>query len=70
MKSFLILRCDSTSAINLTKNSILHSISKHIEIRYDFIRDHMIKVDCIIVHVNRNNQLSIIFTKHLPSDRL
>ena len=31
--------CDNTSAINLSKNSVQHSKSKHIEIRYHFIRD-------------------------------
>ena len=31
--------CDNTSAINLSKNPVQHSKSKHIEIRYHFIRD-------------------------------
>ena len=31
--------CDNTSAINLSKNPIQHSKSKHIEIHYHFIRD-------------------------------
>ena len=34
------IRCDS-SAINLSKNPILHSCAKHIDIRYHFLRDHM-----------------------------
>lgn len=39
------LRCDNTSAISLTKNPILHSRTKHIEIRHHFIRDHVLKGD-------------------------
>ena len=35
------LLCDNTSAINLTKNHIQHSITKHIEIRHHFIGDHV-----------------------------
>ena len=31
--------CDNTSAINLSKNLVQNSKSKHIEIRYHFIRD-------------------------------
>ena len=31
--------CDNTSAINLSKNPVQHSKSKHIEICYHFIRD-------------------------------
>ena len=31
--------CDNTSAINLSKNPVQHSKSKHIEIWYNFIQD-------------------------------
>ena len=37
--------CDNTSAINLSKNPILHSRPKHIEIRHHFLRDHIQKGD-------------------------
>jgi len=33
------LFCDDTSSINLTKNPVHHSRTKHIEIRYHFIRE-------------------------------
>lgn len=31
----------NTSAINLTKNPIMHSRAKHIEIRHHFIQEHV-----------------------------
>ena len=31
------LYCDSKSAIDLTKNAVFHSRTKHIEVRYHFI---------------------------------
>jgi hypothetical protein len=37
------IRCDNTSAISLSKNPIQHSRTKHNEIRYHFIRDHVQK---------------------------
>ena len=37
------IKCDNTSAINLSKNPIMHSRSKHIEIRHHFIKDHVQK---------------------------
>jgi len=40
------LPCDITSAINLTKNQIQHSRTKHIEIHHHFIRDHVNNGDC------------------------
>ena len=35
------IKYDNTSAICLTKNLIQHSRTKHIDIRYHFIRDHI-----------------------------
>lgn len=63
------LRCDDTSAINLTKNPIMHSRTKHIQIRHLFIRDHVLKSDCAIEFVYTYNQLANIFRKPLPRDR-
>ena len=37
----VLIRCDNTSIINLSKNSILHSRMKYIEIRHHFIRDQV-----------------------------
>jgi len=42
------LKCDNTSTINLTKNPIMRSRIKHIEIRHHFLRDHISKGNCVI----------------------
>ena len=34
-------KCDNTSAINLSKNLIQYSRTKHIEIRHHHLRDHV-----------------------------
>ena len=34
-----VLLCDSQSVIHLSKNSTFHSRSKHIDVRYHWIRD-------------------------------
>ena len=62
------IKCDNTSAINLTKNPVLHSRTKHIEIRHHFLRDHVQKGDCTIEFVQTSEQLADIFTKPLPRD--
>ena len=47
--------CDNTSAINPSKNRAQHSKSKHIEIRYHFIRD-MVKEKIVwLEFINTNN---------------
>jgi len=42
------LFCDNTSVINLTKNLVHHSRTKHIEIRHHFIREQVSNGICEI----------------------
>ena len=58
----------NTSAINLSKNPILHSRTKHSEIRHHFLRDHVQKGYCVLEFVETNKQLADIFTKPLPKE--
>ncbi|WVZ97464.1 hypothetical protein U9M48_043001 [Paspalum notatum var. saurae] len=59
------LLVDSTSAISVAKNPVLHSRTKHIDVRFHFLRDHYEKGDLVLVHVASENQLADIFTKPL-----
>ena len=61
--------CDNTSAINLSKNPVQHSKSKHIEIRYHFIRDLVEKKIVYLEFINTDNQKADIFTKPLDGPR-
>ena len=63
------LKCDNTSAINLTKNPIMHSRTKHIEIRHHFLRDHVLNDDFCIEFIDSEHQLVDILTKPLARDR-
>ena len=62
------IKCDNTSAINLSKNPIQHS--KHIDIRHHFLRDHVQNGNISLEFVDTNNQLAYIFTKPLNEERL
>jgi hypothetical protein len=59
------LLCDNESAICMADNPVEHSRTKHIDIRYHFLRDHQQKGDIEIAYVNTQNQLADIFTKPL-----
>ncbi|GJT28999.1 putative reverse transcriptase domain-containing protein [Tanacetum coccineum] len=57
--------CDNTSAIAISNNPVLHSRTKHIDIRYHFIRDHILKGDIELHFIPAEYQLNDIFTKPL-----
>ena len=59
------LFCDSTSAISVAKNPVLHSKTKHIDVRFHFLRDHYKKGDIDLQHIATQNQLADIFTRPL-----
>ena len=61
------LLVDSTSAISIAKNPILHSRTKHIDVRFHFLRDSYEKGEIDLVHVLTQNQLADIFTKPLDT---
>ncbi|GJT97147.1 retrovirus-related pol polyprotein from transposon TNT 1-94 [Tanacetum coccineum] len=57
--------CDNTSAIAISNNPILHSRTKHTDIRYHFIKDHILKGDIELHFIPTQYQLADIFTKPL-----
>ena len=46
------IKCDNTSAINLSKNPIQYSRIKHIEIRHHFLRDPIRERDVELIYVH------------------
>ncbi|KAI5395308.1 hypothetical protein KIW84_061776 [Lathyrus oleraceus] len=61
--------CDNTTAICLSKNPILHSRAKHIEIKHHFIRDYVQKGIVTLKFIDTDHQWADIFTKPLAEDR-
>jgi hypothetical protein len=59
------LLCDNESATRMSDNPIEHNRTKHIDIRYHFLRDHQQRGYIEIAYVNTKNQLTDIFTKPL-----
>ena len=56
---------DNLSAINISKNPIQHSRTKHIDIRHRFIRDLVEDKVVTLDHEITEEQLADIFTKAL-----
>ena len=56
---------DNQSAILMTGNPVQHSLTKHISIRYHFIREYVIEGTIKLHFVPTDQQLADIFTKPL-----
>lgn len=59
------LKIDNMSAISLSKNPVYHDRSKHIQIRYHFIRNCVEEGSVAVEHVSIGNQLADLLTKPL-----
>nr|GEY62515.1 hypothetical protein [Tanacetum cinerariifolium] len=62
--------CDNKSAIALCCNNVQHSRSKHIDIRYHFIKEQVENGVIELYFVNTEYQLADLFTKALSRDRI
>jgi hypothetical protein len=59
------LRVDSQSALALAKNLVFHEQSKHIGVRYHFIRDWLAEGSIKAWYINTKDQLADLLTKPL-----
>ena len=57
------LLCDNESAILLARNPESHKGSKHIEVRFHYIREQVQKKKIDIIYVDTKNQLADVLTK-------
>ncbi|KAK2451550.1 putative mitochondrial protein [Trifolium repens] len=63
----ITLYCDNLSAINISKNPVQRSKTKHIDIRHHFIRDLVENKVVTLEHVGTKDQVADIFTKALDA---
>ncbi|GJX50301.1 retrovirus-related pol polyprotein from transposon TNT 1-94 [Tanacetum coccineum] len=61
--------CDSKAAIAISCNRVQHSRTKHIDVRYHFIKKHVEKGIVELFFVGIEYQLADLFTKALSEDR-
>ncbi|GKE88996.1 hypothetical protein Tco_1566471 [Tanacetum coccineum] len=61
--------CDSKASIAISCNPVQHSRTKHIDVRYHFIKEQVEKGIVELFFVETEYQLADLFTKALPEDR-
>ena len=65
-----VIHEDNTGAIALSENPVSHNRSKHIDIRYHFVRERVEMGEVKLVHVASEDQLADLFTKPLERVKL
>ena len=64
----LVIYCDSTSAINISKNLVMYSKTKQVDINYHYLRELVQDKEVKLEYVNTKEKIVGIFTKSLPKD--
>ncbi|GAA0152490.1 hypothetical protein LIER_10960 [Lithospermum erythrorhizon] len=59
------IKCDNSSTIKISKNPIMHGKSKHIDVRFHFLRDLSKEGRIELQHCGTSDQVADIMTKHL-----
>jgi hypothetical protein len=58
-----IIHCDNQSCVKLSENPVFHDRSKHIEIKYHYIRDMVQRKAVHVQYLPTHEQIADVFTK-------
>ena len=62
----IIIYCDNTSVVSMSKNPILHSKTKNISIKYHILRKKAVEKEIRLEYVSTKDQIVDIFMKPFP----
>ena len=65
-----VLYCDNFNNIQLVKNPVFHTRTKHSEVHYHFVHERVLSSEVELVYVPTDRQTADIFTKPLSLDKL
>ncbi|CAH9131081.1 unnamed protein product [Cuscuta epithymum] len=64
-----IIHCDSQSAMDLSKNSMYHSRTKHIDVRYHWLREAIEEDELKLSKIHTNKNATDMLTKVVPHEK-
>jgi hypothetical protein len=64
-----VIHCDNQSCVKLSENPVFHDKSKHIEIKYHYIRDMVQRKAIHVQYLSTHEQVADVFTKPLAKTK-
>ena len=62
----LLVKYEHPIVINMSKNPIMHSKTKHIPIKYHYLREQVSQKVVRLEYIDKKEEIAYIFTKPLP----
>ena len=59
------LHCDNTNAISVSKNHVIYSKTKHVPIKYHFLKEHVTNRVVQLNYIPSTEKINDILTKRL-----
>ena len=64
----IVIHCDNTSTVNMSKNPLFHSKTKHIYIKYHMLREKVVEKEIRLEYVSTKEHIADIVIKPLPKE--
>ena len=65
----VIIHCDNQSYIKISENPVFHDRSKHMEMRYHYLRDMVYRIAISLQYIPTDEQTADVFTKPLSKTK-
>ena len=70
LKNPTTIHCNNQSSIVLSKNPVVHQRSKHIDIKFQFIRDEIDKGLILLEYIETEKKVTDVLTKQMTGIKL
>jgi hypothetical protein len=64
-----VIHCDNQSCVKLSENPVFHDRSKHVDMRYHYIRDMVKRGAVRLQYISTDEQIADVLTKPLSSTK-
>ena len=64
----MVINCDSQTVLTYTKDSKFHAKTKHINIKYNFVKDMVARKEVNVKYITTKEMVVDPFTKAIPKE--